>query len=85
LRTFLQGSSNPHRILTATVAPLPSNSHGSAHAFDVGYEGGSDTEDSGDREYKYEPEYASTRSESVQEEYVFESEAVFVDNLKTPD
>ncbi|KAG4413222.1 hypothetical protein IFR04_013647 [Cadophora malorum] len=66
-------------------APLPSNSHGSAHAFDVGCEGGSDTEDSGDREYEYEPEYASTRSESVQEEYVFESEAVFVDNLNTPD
>ena len=68
---------------TTASAPLPSISHRSAYTF-VTYEGGSDTE-SEDQEYEYEPEYASTRSESIQEEYVFKSEAVAVDNLNTPD
>lgn len=68
---------------TTASAPLPSISRRSAYTF-VAYEGGSDTE-SEDQEYEYEPEYASTRSESIQEEYVFEGEAVAVDYLNTPD
>ncbi|PVH79136.1 hypothetical protein DL98DRAFT_589569 [Cadophora sp. DSE1049] len=52
-----------------------------ARGFESGYEGESDTEDSGDEEYEYEPDYGY---ESAQEDYVMESEGVVVDYLNTP-
>ncbi|KAH7419418.1 hypothetical protein BKA64DRAFT_699451 [Cadophora sp. MPI-SDFR-AT-0126] len=54
--------------------------------FESGYDGDSDTEDSGDEAYEYEYEYEPDHGyESAVEDYVMEREGVVVDYLNTPD